>query len=112
MIHPNDANGDVLRRLESQGDNLTKPRNINFTVVFPGESSAEKFAEHFRELGHEVSVEFAEVEKDFPWDVVVVQHMVPSYDAISNFEELLQSVADSWGGHNSGWGCFSQTPTA
>lgn len=112
MIHPNDANGDVLRNLESQGDNLTKPRDINFTVVFPDESSAEKFAEHFRELGHEVSVEFTEVEEDFPWDVVVVQHMAPSHDAISNFEELLQSAADDWGGHNSGWGCFSQTPSA
>lgn len=35
MIYPNDPNGDVLRRMEAEGDNLTKPRDIDFTVVFP-----------------------------------------------------------------------------
>ena len=34
MIYPSDANGDVLRRLEAQGNDLSKPRNIDFTVVF------------------------------------------------------------------------------
>jgi hypothetical protein len=107
MIYPNDANGDVLRRMEAKGDDLTRPRNIDFTVVFVDAVSAEQFAEYFRALGHEVSVELRQTDQDFPWDVIVVQHMVPSYDGISNFENLLQSVADSWGGHNDGWGCFS-----
>jgi hypothetical protein len=48
MIHPDDDNGDVLRRLEAKGDNLTRPRNIDFTVVFREENAAERFAEHFR----------------------------------------------------------------
>jgi len=56
MIHPNDANADVLRRMEARGDDLTKPRNIDFTVVFPDGNSAERFAQHFRALGHQVSV--------------------------------------------------------
>jgi hypothetical protein len=34
MIYPNDANGDSLRRMEAEGDDLSRPRNINFTVVF------------------------------------------------------------------------------
>jgi hypothetical protein len=34
--------------------------------------------------------------------------MVPSHDEITNFENLLQSVADGWRGQNDGWGCFSQ----
>ena len=109
---PNDATGDALRRMEAQGDDLTKPRNIDFTVVFADSSSAEHFAEHFRGLGHKVSVEPTETDKDFPWDVLVVQQMVPSYDAITDFEDLLQSVADGWGGHNNGWGCFSPPPSA
>ena len=108
MIYPNDVNGDVLRRMEAQGDDLTKPRNIDFTVAFADENSAAQFAEHFRSLGHEVSVEFTETNQDRPWDVVVVQHMVPSHDEITSFENLLQSVADGWGGHNDGWGCFSE----
>jgi hypothetical protein len=108
MTYPNDANGDALRRMEAEGDDLSRPRNIDFSVVFADESSAEQFAKHFRALGHEVSVEAAETDQDFPWDVVVVQHMVPSYDGITNFEKLLQSAADDWGGRNDGWGCFSE----
>lgn len=108
MIYPNDANGDALRRMEAQGDDLSRPRNIDFTVAFADAISAEQFAQHFRALGHEVSVERTETDPDFPWDAVVVQHMVPSYNGITNFESLLQSVADAWGGHNDGWGCFSE----
>ena len=60
MIHPNDDNGDVLRRLEEQGDDLTEARNIDFSVVFPVEGAAERFAKHFRALGFTASVYFAE----------------------------------------------------
>lgn len=89
----------------------SRPRNIDFTVAFADASSAEQFAEHFRGLGHEVSVELTETNQGFPWDVVVVQYMAPSYDGITNFERLLQSVVDGWGGHNDGWGCFSEPPS-
>ena len=109
MLWPDDVNGDVLRRMSEQGDDLTRPRNIDFTVVFADESSAQQFAKHFRALGHEVSVEKAETDKEFPWDVVVVQHMIPSHDGISSFEDLLQTVASRWGGHNCGWGCFPES---
>ncbi len=112
MIYPNDINGDALRRMETQGDDLTRPRNIDFTVVFANASSAEQFAKHLSALGHEVSVEATETDHDFPWDVVVVRHIAPSYDGITDFENLLQSIADRWGGHNDGWGCFSEPPSA
>jgi hypothetical protein len=112
MTYPNDVNGDALRRMESEGDDLTRPRNIDFTVVFADTSSAERFAEHFRALGYEVSVERTDTDPDFPWDVVVVKRMVPSHDGISGFENLLQSVAGRWGGHIDGWGCFSEQPSS
>jgi hypothetical protein len=108
VIFPNDANGDALRRMEAEGDDLSRPRNVEFNIVFADERSAEEFAKQFRVLGHEVSVEAAETDQDFPWDVVVVNHMAPSYDGVSAFESLLKSVADRWGGHNDGWGCFSE----
>ena len=108
MIHPNDDNGDVLRRLEAKGDSLTLARDIDFTVVFPEEDSAERFAEHFRAQGYTVSVERAKVRSGFPWDVVVVKHMAPSHQEIGNFEASLQNVAETLGGHNDGWGCITQ----
>ena len=109
MIHPSDANGDALRRMEAQGDDLSRPRNIDFTVVFCVKYSADEFPKLGRSRGTKVSVEANESDRDFPWDTVVVQHMLPSHDEISNFEKLLQSVADTWGGHNDGWGCLSQS---
>lgn len=108
MIYPNDDNGDVLRRMEAEGDNLSLPRNIDFTVVFPDESAAERFAGHFREQGYAASVEFAETVKELPWDVIVVKYMEPSHQGIGDFETALQEVADTLGGRNDGWGCFSE----
>jgi hypothetical protein len=108
MIHPDDDNGDVLRRMEAKGDSLTLPRNLDFTVVFQNEQSAKQFAEHFRKRGYSVSVEFYETSPEFPWDVVVVKYMIPSHQEIADFEKLLQEVADTSGGHNDGWGCITQ----
>ena len=36
----------VSRRMAAQGKDLTKPRNIDFIVVFAHASSAEQFAGH------------------------------------------------------------------
>ncbi|HET9182932.1 MAG TPA: ribonuclease E inhibitor RraB [Candidatus Angelobacter sp.] len=107
-IYPDDENGNVLRDMEAHGDDLTKPRNIDFVVVFAHASLAEQFAQHFRELGYAVSVQDTETEEDFRWDVIVVKHMVPTYEGITDFENVLQSVADRWEGHNDGWGFFSE----
>jgi hypothetical protein len=107
MKHPNDENGDVLRRMEFHGDDLTQPRDIDFTVVFLHVGDANAFADHFRELGYATSARFSEVRPDFPWDIVVVRRMIPSHSEIGSFEDLLQKVADTFGGHNDGRGCFS-----
>jgi hypothetical protein len=107
MVHPDDDSGDALRRLETNGDDLTLPRDVDFTVVFPDQDSGEKFASHFRTLGYRASVELSETVEAFPWDVVVVKHMAPSHKEIVDFEDLLQSVAAAFGGRNDGWGCFS-----
>ncbi|MBD9390026.1 ribonuclease E inhibitor RraB [Agrobacterium sp. AGB01] len=37
---PDDVNGDVLRRLVAEGDNLSVPRTIDFQIIFPDEKSA------------------------------------------------------------------------
>jgi hypothetical protein len=109
MIYPDDDNGDTLRRMEAEGDDLTKPRNIDFTVVFLNEDLAKRFAGHFQQEGYNVSVDFAQTVKELPWDVVVVRYMSPSYQEINDFETELQEAADLMGGRNDGWGCFSES---
>ena len=111
MRYPNDENGNSLQRMEETGDDLTKSRKVDFTVVFPDNSSAETFAMHFRALGYEVAIELTETNKDLPWDVVVVKHMIPTHEDIGVFERSLQNVAAPLRGRNDGWGCFSETPS-
>lgn len=111
MFYPDDDNGNVLRRIAAQGKDLTKARDIDFAVVFANASSAELFAEYFRELGYAVSVEENDPDENIRWDVIVVKHMAPTHEGITDFEDLLQSVADRWNGHNDGWGFVSYEPT-
>ena len=108
---PNDENGDVLRRLQKNGDNLAKPRDVDFTVVFATEESAQEFAEHFLRGGYKISVSNSNCVPDLPWDVVVTKYMVPSHSGITQSEEALQEIAEGLGGRTDGWGCFSQKYT-
>ena len=103
---PDDDNGHVLRRMHENGDDLTVPRDIEFTVAFPQEGFAATFAEHFRRSGHRATVEETETVPELPWDVVVVRHMIPRHNEISEFEETLSDFASPLGGRNDGWGCL------
>jgi hypothetical protein len=108
MLHPNDDNRDALRRLESDGDDLSRPRDIDFNVVFPDEAGAKAFAQQFREEGYRTTVKLADVVESHPWEVLVVKNMIPTHGGITAFEQELQDVAEPLGGYNDGWGCFAQ----
>lgn len=107
---PDDENGDVLRRMLRNGDDLTKPREVDFSVVFPSASVAQDFADHFGRLGFKVSVRESNCVPELPWDVTVSNHMLPTHAGITDFEGTLEAAAVPFGGRNDGWGCFSQSP--
>jgi hypothetical protein len=107
---PDDENGDVLRRMQENGDDFTILRKIDFTVVFPDQDSAEGFRARVRRLGFEGSVELTNCVPELPWDVVVVNHMLPSHRGITDFENQLETLALEFGGRNDGWGCIAQKP--
>jgi|SRR5215469_3326166 len=96
--------------MEEAGRDLTRPRNIDFMVVFPNENAAEQFAGQVRALGYTVSVKFTEADKECPWDVVIVKNMVPTHEGITAFENFLEQTASSLGGRNDGWGTLSEPP--
>src|SRR5829696_735140 len=60
---------------------------------FPRRFFAEAFADHFRRLGYRVSVEETKSVPELPWDVVVVQNMIPLHSEISEFEGTLLAFA-------------------
>jgi len=108
IIFPDDENGDVLRQMQANGDDLSKARGIDFTVVFPREESANEFQEYFSALGYTTTLENTACVEDMPWDVVVVKEMVPTHSAITSFELELEEIALPLDGRNDGWGCFEQ----
>lgn len=106
---PDDENGYVLSQMQDSGDDLSKPRQINFSVVLPSKGKAEEFAAQFRKHGFDVEVEHTDVVKELPWDVTVSRFMIPEHSTITKFEETLQVAAAPLGGRIDGWGCFERT---
>ena len=110
---PNDENGDVLRSMLADGDDLSVARDIDFSLLFSDEESAKAFCVIFAEKGYEVDYGPWEVDLDNiidqnfgKWNVQVVQHMIPDHAEITAFEAELQAVAETLGGRNDGWGCY------
>jgi len=105
---PDDENGDVLRQMAEQGDNLEIPREIDFSVIFPTEEAALKFAVVLLRNGQKVSFSEYEEHDELPWQVQAHAYMVPSHDNISGYEGLLGEEAAPFAGQNDGWGCEIQ----
>jgi Regulator of ribonuclease activity B len=105
---PDDENGEVLRRMQADGDDFMKARDVDFSTVFPSEVAAEEFADHFKQNGYKVSVREWDTGRDLPWDVTVTRYMFPNHAEITEMEETLDIAAARLGGRNDGWGCFRQ----
>jgi len=103
---PNDENGDVLRRMLRDGDDLSKPRMIDFCHIFPERRQALAFAEIVDDRELEVSISYYK-ERDM-WQTIVRRQMVPTHADITTFELSLAFKAEFVGGEADGWGCFVQ----
>lgn len=102
---PNDENGDALRRMIAQGDDLSRPRMVDFTQVFPTEAAAKAFAAKAEAEGMFTFTEMTETSESLPWDVVVEHPLSPSHGALTTLELKLAEMAEGFGGRADGWGC-------
>lgn len=109
FIFPDDENGQVLRQMSQDGDDLSKPREVTFNVVFKDEISANKFSGDIHYRGCHIKITKSNVVPERPWDVAVIFNMIPSHSEISAIEKDLGSMASKYDGINDGWGCFSQS---
>jgi hypothetical protein len=104
---PNDENGDVLRRMQASGDNLEKPRDIDFNFVFEKEADANGFCAAVRKLGFErVRCKFFEQKK--MWDVRVIVFLMPTHVEITQTELKLDTLSREFCGRADGWGCLAE----
>ena len=105
---PDDENGQVLRQMAANGDDLSVPREIDFAVIFPTEDAALGFAVHLLKNGQKVSFSAYEEHDELPWQVLAHPFMEPTHANISGYEDLLTQEAVAFGGRNDGWGCEVQ----
>ena len=102
---PKDDNGDVLWQMRSKGDSLAKPREIDFTAIFPSGDTAVQFAVVCLRDGFKVEMERCDQHHDdgLNWNVVVYCLAVPTYAGITALEQTLEARAASSTGRVNGW---------
>jgi Regulator of ribonuclease activity B len=102
---PDDPIGAVLSRLWELGDDLSKPREFEFGVVFEHEEAAFDFAVAL--LKQELKVSVSPVEEGEKYrEVQCYPIMIPDHTEISNFESSLAEIAEEYGGNLDGWDCW------
>jgi Regulator of ribonuclease activity B len=108
-LFPDDENGDMLWNMGQDGDNLSVRREVDFSVIFPTEDAAIKFAVFLLKNDQKVSFSSYDGNKNFPWQVQAHPMMLPTHGNVSGYEQQLDQDAAKFGGRNDGWGCFAQT---
>jgi hypothetical protein len=102
---PSDENGDVLKRMLEQGDDLSKPRDINYSFVFATEENARAFTNQVQTTTG-LKTELSRYEERKMWDTTVTKNMIPTHQDVTALEQSLTRLAEPYGGEADGWGCF------
>jgi hypothetical protein len=104
MQFPNDDNGQVLRQMAQSGDDLSKPRMIEFQHIFTSKENAIAFVGAVSNETDRVELSWFEGERS--WNVQVARFMVPTYRDITALELALGAEAKKYNGKSDGWGCM------
>jgi hypothetical protein len=104
---PDDANGDVLRRMAADGADLVSPRVVDFEHCFPDEASARRFCEAVRAGVSDVNLKPPDGDRG-RWEARCRVRMIPTYGSITRTERSLAAAAESFGGYADGWGTLSR----
>ncbi len=111
---PDDLDGEVLRMIADDGNDMTQPMDVEFHVATATEEDADKIANAAEKLGYDIDVNFDdgseddEVEDEItePWTCSCRKTMLLEYDAIMAAQAELDELARPLGGYADGWGTF------
>ena len=99
--YPSDADGNALRKVAGEGNDMTGPMDIDFMVVTPTEQAAFLAATIATQIGYGFSISFDEEYQD--WICYCTRCMVPDYDAIVLCQSELDALCKPFGGYTDGW---------
>ena len=104
ITFPNDADGDALGRVASDGSDMSKPMEIEFTITVPNEKIGEAVAGRAAFLGYRAEVSH-DLEDD-SWACCCSVTMVATYEGVIDAQRALEAISAPLGGHCHGWGTF------
>jgi hypothetical protein len=107
-LFPDDENGDVLWNMHGDGDKLSTPREVDFSVIFPSEDAALKFAVDLLRNERKVSFSKCGGNDELPYLVEAHPTMQPTHENITGYEAQLADRAQKYGGRDDGWGSMQQ----
>ncbi len=103
-MHSTDTNGELLRLMQEQGDDLSAPRDIDFYVIFESRAQADAFAlAASTALG--LPAQVTPYEKTDKWQTALTRHMPPEHALLNSLEQQISGLARQHGGEADGWGC-------
>jgi regulator of RNase E activity RraB len=104
--YPDDSDGHALQRVANDGNDMERPMDVDFPVVFADQTIAERFAAIAQKYGYETKLWQHEEEDAGDWDVVCVRRMILTYDAVLAVQSELNELSGPLGGYSDGWGTF------
>jgi len=99
------ADTDLLRTLDSQGDNFSAPRDVDFLLRAPSKEKAEIASGFINDY------QFGKAtlqEQDGQYSVLVIINMAIQQQAILSVSGFMGCVCALFGLDYDGWGCVAQ----
>ena len=114
--YPNDADGDALRRIAADGNDMSRPMDVDFQMAAADETAAKSVADSAAKLGYRTSIcvdDGAEDDEHLtdPWTCECTKNMILTYDAVIAVQLELDAIARPIGAYSDGWGTFGNADT-
>ena len=110
-LYPDDDNGNVLWQMAEDGDDLSEPHEIEYSIAFQEQSQAEKCALYLLQEEQKITL-FVDEESDVSeWIITIYVYMEPEYSDIVDLEQWFTKIAEQFGGEYDGWGCMALSMT-
>ena len=106
-LYPDDDNGNVLWQMHTDGDDLTEPHEIEYSLAFKSEEQADQCALYLLKEEQKISI-FEDTEgESSEWIITIYVYMEPEHSDIVDLEEWFTKIAEQHGVEYDGWGCMA-----
>lgn len=107
MKFPDDANGDVFRRMQDHGFDFASEHVVDFHAVFATEAEADQIAQMYladHKAGQKLSNIETKPHEKGGMELTLSKKMCVTYEAVCTFESTLAARVSQVDGYLDGWG--------